>query len=245
LSTVPSLGSAKPDSQKQFRKLWEAGLKVKRKAGLDQWLKFLDSKGFDYRGKKTRDAVPLGGQEEESSGGFSTQNLETNHLDRVLVVASNDDYRGTHVAHFDWDWVVTDSRSGEPPKDPVSIGWNDNFYDLEDTYVDDPDYHDGEVDSISLWETTSTGAVFKYVDKWIDGNTYESNTWTCGCGTYMNAIGSSSSLRDVMFKYYHTWNNVSIDGISWGTGGPSVQFGSDTKQWVKRTQVDEGDRFEE
>lgn len=242
LGTIPTIGTAKPDPSEQFKKRWQAGLKVRRNAGVDQWYRWLNAKGFDYRTVELRDRVPLGGPT-DSSEDVSTQELPEGDLYRILTVAKEDTSKGTHVADFYWDWVInTDnsfSKQGEAPKDPVTIGWNDNFYDLEGTYTDDVDHQTYEDDYINLWETRANGATFKYYDDYINGE----GTHSCNCGAYMNVIGSSHDLRDVMFKYYHTWDNVSITGISWGTGGPSVQFGSDTKRWDLRKQVDEGSEY--
>lgn len=236
LGSVPAIASARPSSKKGFKNLWQAGLKIRRNAGTDKWYQWLDAKGFTFRSKKLREYLPSEG----SVDGPSSQELPKDYLDLILTVGKHDGYEGTHAAHMHWDWTVMSRRFGDSPKDPVTIGWNDNFYDLESTYTDDVDYQDYEDDYINFWDTNnSSGATWKYYDNEIGGE----GTWSCGCGTYMNALDSDSSLRDVEFKYYHTWSNVSIDGVSFGGGAPTVSFGSDSKRWLVRQEVDEGERY--
>lgn len=240
VGTIPVAGSARPDNTAQFKALWEAGLEVREHAGIDKWNQWLSNQGFTTRQVLARDYVTPG-QPKPSSDGFSTQNLEKSHIDRALTVSKHDGYEGTHVADFYWDWVVLSYNpgDGEPPKDPVTIGWNDNFYDHEQSYVNDYDYNTYESDSVELWENRPEGATFKYKDDPVNSD----KTYTANVGTYMNAIGSTSSLRDVIFNYYHTWDQVDITGISWGSGGPAIQFGNERKRWLLSTEVDEGANY--
>lgn len=196
------------------RRRYEALSNMRDKGvGIDQFHRILEKNGFKVV-SSTTNAYNVSFQH-GSGGQVGTMQYPK---DALTVTVSH--YLGQYSKYCDIDWTVNTGgfNGGEDPADNFTLGWTENQY-----------LFDGEThsDNSSLRNRDAEGAVWS----WRDAD-YYTDGGVSGYGTaYLDDQGDCNK-RHYYGTFEHTWQEVSINSISFG-GSVNIVYSDETKRWKK------------
>jgi len=164
-----------------------------------------------------------------SRGGFDIQKIKSENGGEDIIVSpdypKNDLkmtvslYEGYPRSMGDLEWEINLGawEDGDPPDDLLTLGWSDEQY-----------LYDGEKHSSDheLHSREATGAVWTYDDTDLD--------WYDSDEGYVTAIlqqQGDCNTRKLYATFEHTWNDITITGIDFGSGGVTISYNSTTDYW--------------
>lgn len=184
-----------------------------------------------------------------SSGGISTQTLDrsdcTIELTLTCLAAGVDfvvaDLRWEH----DVNYTVWDNEVGEQPYDIAGLSYEQRDYDLVSG-----SWYSGN--STSKRQYNNAGVAFNYCDACCAE--YMDETGSCSpmgetftisdyCGVRLLPDETSDpDFRSVYADYWHTYQTVTVDGVSISSAGDvSVSLSNEEKKWLAEDDINEGD----
>jgi hypothetical protein len=128
--------------------------------------------------------------------------------------------------YFNWSVVAVPSGNRAAAEDVVTLDWPKGDYQLNNTkHIEQP--YGNPKNRITLYDYNGSNySTWEFDDKGIGSGARYDATVRC----YINPRRANSGDRFYM-KYYHTWANMQISGIT--VGSPTtVNFTQNSNQWV-------------
>lgn len=229
MAAAVGTGTVNATGKPDYRRLIEQSHKVLQATNsVDKQHQFLLNRGIGTAVESTT--------LEFSHSGPSAQYLtakETSLWFSLFSDCTTDGYPdGTYTAELVWEYDPDDFETGHAPLDYSGIGWRSGSWDyetntLDDLYNSDPDwisYKGGTSGNGPAWEVDDNGTVSASQD----------NTRQFYTGVHLNWTGDSPSETTISASYSHTWNNVTVSGVSVGYPfGVSVTVSNENEEWTK------------
>ncbi len=166
---------------------------------------------------------PLHSQEEGEVG--------TEHIkDKDNLVLNCTLYGNGDSAWADVEFEANDSiyQLGKDPVDGLAFGWGSDEYDFNGN--ESTGWYASNKSLIDIHEFSGRGVSFGFEDK---GHVQEGH-WV---SVDLLAEGGTSSTRNVIFSYMHTWSGTDIESISISIDGTvKVTLSDETKKWDSPVQ---------
>jgi|GEM_PF-5579637 len=134
------------------------------------------------------------------------------------------------TAYADMDVEAEDSifQLGKDPKDALGFGWDGDEYDYDGD--SNNGWYASDKSLINIESYSGRGVSFGFKDK---GHVQEGH-WV---SVDLLTEGGTTSTRNVIFSYMHTWSGTDIKSISIATDGTiTVNLEDNTKKWDSPVQ---------
>lgn len=230
LSGVPPVSGGPAES---FEELYQEALRIRDETGsYDRFVSHLETNGASIQNQHQTDEVDLS---HPDPGELQPDKFEKAELSTTMTLTYNDcddawyvDYEFS-INEIDFNDAGDPQPDGSGGPDQISIGCHHNHW-----YVDENDWYSGGLDNLSQSESTLYGVTFE----WKDGKScYYGCDSTGYVGTRLTPF-STDETRVVRGEYNHTWNGLTLSGLSVDSDG-GVSFGTkDTsRSWESGVQV--------